>query len=106
MQKHLEKKPGCIEAALEIIGDKWTGLILRELYEDGKRFNQLQSAFPSMSPRTLSQRLDKLESTFVVEKINSTEAPHCSIYTLTQKGKDFAGILHQMAKWGEKYYNS
>lgn len=101
MTKVLEKKPGCIQAALDIIGDKWTALIIRELYEKGQRFNQLQTALPGISPRTLSQRLDKMEATDVITK---TETPNRSEYILTPKGHDFAGILQQMADWGEKYH--
>ncbi len=102
--KEIEKKPGCIQAALEIIGDKWTALIIRDLYTESKRFNELQHSLVGISPRTLSQRLSKLEDCSVVEKKQVTEADTHSEYFLTRKGKDFAGILEQMAEWGEKYY--
>ena len=102
--KSLEKKPGCIQAALSIIGDKWTALILRDLYEGGKRFSQLQTSLTGISPRTLSQRLDKLEECSVIEKKYTEHSTPHGEYVLTQKGRDFTGILNQMAEWGEKYY--
>lgn len=103
--KKIGKKPGCIQAALSIIGDKWTALILRDLYDDSKRFSQLQESLAGISPRTLSQRLTKLEACAVVEKnITSDSSPYAE-YKLTQKGYDFAGILNQMAAWGEKYHS-
>ncbi len=104
MTDSLEKKPGCIQAALDIIGDKWTALLIRDLYEEGRRFNQLQASLVGISPRTLSQRLDKLEDCSVIQKKQSTESPVRVVYALTAKGHDFAGILQQMADWGEKYH--
>lgn len=101
--KHLERKPGCIQAALNIIGDKWTALILRDLYDGGKRFNELQNSLTGISPRTLSQRLMKLEECEVLQKTNYDEPKQRTEYELTLKGHDFTGILEQMAEWGEKY---
>jgi DNA-binding HxlR family transcriptional regulator len=105
MQKipSLEKKPGCIQAALKIIGEKWTALIIRDLYYGSKRFNQLQHSLPGISPRTLSQRLLKLEECKVILKQKGEESLGYPEYSLTQKGSDFAGILQQMADWGAKY---
>jgi DNA-binding HxlR family transcriptional regulator len=104
MTDQIEKKPGCIQAALSIIGDKWTALVLRDLYEGGKRFSELETSLKGISPRTLSQRLSKLEGLQVIEKQCTTRsAPHAE-YVLTQKGIDFTGILNQMAAWGEKYH--
>lgn len=99
----LEPRPGCIQAALDIIGDKWTALILRDLSTGPKRFTQLESSLSGISPRTLAQRLVKLEATHVVFKRPLPQpVGHCE-YALTPKGCDFAGILQQMAEWGEKY---
>lgn len=99
------KKLGCIQAALSIIGDKWTALILRDLYDGAKRFTQLQESLVGISPRTLSQRLSKLESCTVLEKCVTSDSSPYAEYKLTQKGYDFAGILNQMAAWGEKYHS-
>ncbi len=106
MPENFEEKPGCIQAALQIIGEKWTALIIRELYYGSKRFNQLQHALPGISPRTLSQRLNKLEHCFVVAKSQTSQAVSYPNYSLTQKGQDFAGILQQMADWGAKYHSA
>lgn len=105
MSTQFEKKPGCIQAALDIIGEKWTALIIRDLYYGSKRFNQLQNSLPGISPRTLSQRLSKLEACQVVEKQHSSDVYGYPEYTLTPKGSDFAGILQQMADWGAKYHS-
>lgn len=104
MTENFEKKPGCIQAALQIIGEKWTALIIRDLYYGSRRFTQLQHSLPGISPRTLSQRLSKLEQCGVIQKSQTSEAISYPEYSLTKKGHDFAGILQQMADWGEKYH--
>jgi DNA-binding HxlR family transcriptional regulator len=98
-----EEKPGCIQATLDIIGDKWTGLLLRELTECPKTFSELEQQLSGISPRTLSQRLDKLESECITTKSLYCEHPPRYKYALTKKGSDLKTVLHSMADWGEKY---
>lgn len=98
-----EKKPGCIHAALEVIGDKWTGLLLRELTECPKTFGELEQQLTGISPRTLSQRLDMLETECITNKSLYCERPPRYKYALTQKGSDLKAVLNSMATWGEKY---
>ncbi len=101
--KPLEPKVGCIAAAMRIIGNKWTALILRDLFEDSKRFCELERSVGNINPRTLSQRLDDLESQGIITKQNFAEVPPRTEYTLTAKGRDLQPILRQMATWGNKY---
>lgn len=100
----LETKGGCIAAAMEIIGNKWTALILRDLHEGPRRFGELESSLQGISPRTLSQRLDDLEAHNIITKECFNEVPPRVTYTLTQKGQDIVPVLQQMANWGAKYY--
>jgi DNA-binding HxlR family transcriptional regulator len=101
---NIEKKPGCIAGALQIIGDKWTGLILREIFAGNNRFNILQTNLKGISSRTLSQRLDSLECKKIIKKNSFAEIPPRVEYELTKKGEDLYPILKQMAEWGEKYH--
>ena len=103
VQISAEPKLGCIQAALEIIGDKWTGLLLRALTECPKTFGELEAELTGISPRTLSQRLDKLESEHITEKDLYCEHPPRYKYSLTEKGADLKNVLSDMAVWGEKY---
>lgn len=103
---HLEPKVGCIASAMEIIGSKWTALILRDLAESPKRFSELEKSVGSINPRTLSQRLGDLEKHAIVTKRPFPETPPRIEYALTQKGKDLVPVLKQMAAWGDKYYNA
>lgn len=109
----LETKVGCIASAMEIIGNKWTALILRDLISGPKRFGELERSLASdytdrrgvgISPRTLSQRLDDLEAHGIVTRSTYAEVPPRCEYALTSKGEDLLPILKQMAVWGEKYY--
>lgn len=102
----LEQKDGCIANAMAIVGNKWTALILRDLYSGPKRFGELEKSLHGISPRTLSQRLDGLEHCGILTKQTFAEVPPRTEYTLTQKGRDLVPVLKQMAAWGDKYYTA
>ncbi|PIZ62263.1 MarR family transcriptional regulator [Candidatus Saccharibacteria bacterium CG_4_10_14_0_2_um_filter_52_9] len=88
---------------MQIIGNKWTALILRDLFAGPKRFCELEKTVGNINPRTLSQRLDDLEAHGVITKASFAEVPPRTEYTLTEKGEDLRPILKQMASWGTKY---
>ena len=102
----LEPRVGCIASAMQIIGNKWTALILRDLTTGPKRFGELEKSVGNINPRTLSQRLDDLESHGIVTKQSFAEVPPRIEYTLTKKGEDLVPVLRQMAEWGTKYYDA
>ncbi|MGC1176872.1 MAG: helix-turn-helix domain-containing protein [Candidatus Saccharimonadales bacterium] len=106
VSKPLEPHIGCIAAAMEIIGNKWTALILRDLFSGPKRFCELEKSVGTINPRTLSQRLDDLEADGIITKQSFAEVPPRTEYTLTQKGHDLRPILKQMAAWGNTYSKS
>ncbi len=99
----LEPKVGCIAATMQIIGNKWTALILRDLSSGSKRFCELEKSVGNINPRTLSQRLDALEEHGIITKRSFAEVPPRTEYSLTQKGIDLTPVLKQMATWGTKY---
>lgn len=102
-QPTLEPRLGCIAAALRVIGQKWTALLIRDLCEGPKRFSELERSVEGINPRTLSQRLETLEHYGIVTKKTYAEVPPRTEYTLTSKGEDIIPILQQMAAWGDKY---
>jgi DNA-binding HxlR family transcriptional regulator len=71
----IESRPGCVAAALAILGNKWTALIVKELSEGCARFSSLEQALPGISPRTLSQRLDDMENCGLITKRSFAEVP-------------------------------
>src|SRR5579862_4262916 len=93
----LEPKTGCIASAMEIIGSKWTALILRDLSGGPKRFSELEKSVGSINPRTLSQRLDDLERHAIITKTSYAEVPPRIEYALTAKGGDLVPVLRAMS---------
>ncbi len=100
----IEPQIGCIASALRVVGQKWTALIIRDLYTGPKRFSELEKSVGSINPRTLSQRLEALEAHGVVTKKTYAEVPPRCTYTLTEKGRDLLPILRAMAAWGTKHH--
>ena len=102
--KNIERPADHIQYALAILGDKWTGLIIHELSVHGARFCDSEIALPGISPRTLSQRLSKLEIEGIVTKRLYCEHPPRYQYELTRKGNGLQHILIKMAEWGSQHY--
>ena len=102
----LEPHIGCIASAMEIIGNKWTALILRDLVGGPSRFSELEKSVTGINPRTLSQRLDDLEAHGIITRQVFAEVPPRCEYQLTEKGQDLVPVLQQMATWGTKYYQA
>lgn len=99
----IENKPGCVEAAARVLGDKWTPLLVRALAIEPLRFCELQKATSNINPRTLSARLTWLEQNKIITKSHRTATPPCIEYMLTEKGNDLVPILQSMAAWGERH---
>ncbi len=94
---------GCVEAATEILGDKWTPRLLRYfINEPTVRFCQLQDLVGGINPRTLSARLSVLEDEGIIQKLAHDSTSRCE-YRLTEKGTELMPILKAMQAWGEKY---
>jgi DNA-binding HxlR family transcriptional regulator len=100
----VEDRPGCVQAALNILGDKWSPLLLGLLVQDGKTFSELESSLTGISPRTLSARLDHLVDKQIIEKLMYCQHPPRYRYQLSQKGIELQGILRAMGDWGNKYH--
>lgn len=97
-------KADCIQTTLAILGDKWTALIVRYLFDAGPaRFSEIELALGGISPRTLSQRLDKLVTEDILAKQQYCQHPPRVTYQLTPKGQELQKILVQMASWGTRY---
>lgn len=100
----VENRPGCIAAALQTLGDKWSPLLLGQLVEEPKTFSELELALAGISPRTLSARLEKLVNESIVKKDLYCKRPPRYRYELTQKGFELQEILRAMAAWGDKHH--
>ncbi len=100
----IENKPGCIQSALCILGDKWTPLLIGQLVSGPKTFGELEVTLVGISPRTLSARLLKLQDEKIIVKAQYKTHPPRFTYQLTEKGSGLQEILSKMASWGEKHH--
>lgn len=90
-----------IEAAINIIGTKWTFLIIRDLLIDGTmRFSDLSRSLSGINPKTLSVRLRELEKFGIVIRTVYPEVPPRVEYELTDKGKSLESIFIELKNWG------
>lgn len=86
----------------EILGDKWAIPIVGELMTGRKRFNEIQQAL-KINPRTLSNRLKRLEESAFITRNVFAEVPPRVEYALTEKGQDLSSILDAIVKFGEMH---
>lgn len=97
--------PECpVGRAMNVIGDRWTVMILRDLLlYPSRRFQELLDEFDGLSPNTLSARLKMLETHDVVERRLYDEHPPRSEYVLTEKGRDLGPVMLALRNWGNSY---
>lgn len=91
------------EAAFEIIGKRWTGLIIRVLLSGNKRFKQIKDVIPEMSDRMLTERLKELEAAGILTRNVYPEMPVRIEYELTDKGRALEPIMDKMQEWAETW---
>jgi DNA-binding HxlR family transcriptional regulator len=91
-----------IEFTLEVVGKKWTILILRELFAGKKRFTEIAASLP-ISSKLLTDRLKELEEQGIVCRTLYPEIPPRVEYTLTESGKTLQSVLEAMRAWGAEH---
>src|SRR6476620_9792984 len=89
-----------VAATSELIGTKWTSLIVHDLSEAPRRFTELEHACPGISPRTLSERLHMLELAGIVVRASYPESPPRVEYRVTSKGVGLLPIIEEMRTFG------
>jgi DNA-binding HxlR family transcriptional regulator len=92
-----------VAASAEIIGAKWTALLVHDLSEGPRRFSQLEHSCGGISPRTLAERLRALESEGIVERHSYPESPPRVEYELTGKGEALLPIIDAMREFGHSH---
>lgn len=91
------------EAAFELLGKRWTGLIIRSLLSGAKRFSDIQQIIPSLSARMLTERFKELEEEGIIIRKVYPEMPVRIEYELTEKGRDLEKAMNEIQKWAEKW---
>jgi DNA-binding HxlR family transcriptional regulator len=92
-----------VAACAEIIGAKWTALLVHDLSEGPRRFSELEHSCCGISPRTLAERLRELEQQGIVERHSYAESPPRVEYTLTPKGEALLPITAAMRAFGHEW---
>jgi DNA-binding HxlR family transcriptional regulator len=92
---------GCAAAhALDLVGERWALLVVRELLLGPKRFTDLRAGLPGTSPNVLAQRLRELEGAGIVRRRKLPPPAASRIYELTEWGKDLEPVIMSLGRWG------
>ena len=104
MAKTYEISDCPVARTLDLIGERWTILLMRDLLLQGpRRFQDFLISLPGIAPNTLSARLKSLEDNGLVRRQLYNEHPPRLEYVLTDKGKSLGPILKAMREWGVKH---
>jgi DNA-binding HxlR family transcriptional regulator len=103
MQGNRSYADGCGAArALDIVGERWALLVVRELLLGPKRFTDLRAGLPGISPNVLSQRLDHLERFAVVRRRKLAPPASSWVYELTDWGRELEQAIITLGRWGAR----
>ncbi len=89
--------------AVELIGRRWTGAILRALLSGVSRFSEICETVPGLSDRMLAERLKELEAEGIVSRTVFPETPVRVEYGLTGKGRDLDSVIGAVSGWAERW---
>lgn len=93
-----------VACALDILGDKWTLLIIRDLLLGKKRYQEFLASPEQIATNILADRLKKLDAAGIIAQHAYQQKPVRYEYVLTQKGEDLRPVLEALVKWGKAYY--
>ncbi|MEZ5777995.1 MAG: helix-turn-helix domain-containing protein [Paracoccaceae bacterium] len=92
---------GCIAAhALDLLGDRWAILVIRELMFGAKRFGLIRAGLPGISASVLTQRLEGLEAGGVLLRVRLPEPADVQVYELTELGRGVGPVIDALCRWG------
>jgi DNA-binding HxlR family transcriptional regulator len=86
--------------ALDLLGERWTLLVVRELLSGSRRFNDIRRGIPRISRTMLSARLRDLTDSGVITRSTESNGP---VYELTEEGKELGGVVRELGTWGQRW---
>ena len=95
-----------VACSLDLLGERWTLLIVRDLLRGRGRFQELLDALPGIAPNVLSDRLKLLEEAGIVTRRFYSQHPPRAEYVLTEKGKELGVVVGALASWGARHAGS
>jgi DNA-binding HxlR family transcriptional regulator len=91
---------------LDVLGERWTLLIVRELMTGPRRFTDLRTYLPGLAPALLTQRLRALEDAGLVERTELPPPAARTVYALTDRGLELEGVVYELARFGIPYLDT
>jgi DNA-binding HxlR family transcriptional regulator len=92
-----------VAKTLEVVGDRWTLLVVRDLLGGARRFRDLQTGLPGLAPNILSERLKLMEERGLVKRRFYSDHPPRAEYELTDKGRELGTVVGALAAWGSRH---
>ncbi|MDR7542958.1 MAG: helix-turn-helix domain-containing protein [Armatimonadota bacterium] len=89
--------------AIELVGKRWTGALIRALLDGPRRFSDLLGVVPGLHDRLLSERLKELEAEGIVARRVYPETPVRVEYELTEKGRDLKRVVDEVQRWANRW---
>ena len=94
---------GCgIARALDLVGERWALLVVRELLLGPKRFTDLRAGLPHIGPDVLAQRLRELERDGILTRRKLAPPAASRVYELTDRGRELEGVVLELGRWGRR----
>ncbi|MDD4886909.1 MAG: helix-turn-helix domain-containing protein [Thiomonas sp.] len=97
------RSPCPVANALELVGDQWSLLVIRDLLLGKRTYNELLDSPEKIPTSTLANRLKRLEDTGIIDRVAYQERPPRYAYSLSAKGADLGEILLAFVRWGKRY---
>jgi DNA-binding HxlR family transcriptional regulator len=91
-----------VARALDVVGERWALLVVRELVLGPKRFSDLRAGLPRVAPDVLSQRLRELEAADVVRRTTLPPPSGARVYELTEWGQELEPLVIELGRWGSR----
>lgn len=102
-----EELPECpVAATVQLIGNKWKLLIIRNLLASPQRFTEMRKSIPGISQKVLTDNLRSLEEDGLINREVFAEVPPRVVYSLSELGDSLRPIINAMQEWGTNYKNN
>jgi len=98
-----KRSPCPVANVLDVLGDKWTLLVVRDLFIGKRTYKEFQDSPEGIPTNILAERLKRLEQAAIIERTQYQERPVRYKYSLTDKGTDLHVVLRAMREWGNKH---
>ena len=100
----MKKRSACpVACALDLAGDKWTLLVVRDLLRGRSTYGALADSPEGIPTNILANRLRRMEEAGLIEAVPYQERPVRYAYTLTEKGRDLSEVLRAVGRWGHRH---